>query len=57
MALTERQFSSGAIVWLPANPKTNPKLDPNSNPNRVGSLPRGAMVRIPAYIYIKKTVN
>ena len=27
-------FSSGAIVLLPANPKTNPDLDPNVNPNR-----------------------
>ena len=31
--LTGWQFSSGAIVWLPPNPKTNPHLDPNSNPN------------------------
>ena len=25
---------SGAIVWLPSNPKTNPDLDPNPNPNQ-----------------------
>ena len=27
------QFSSGALVWLPPNPKTSPNLDPNPNPN------------------------
>ena len=32
---------SGAIVWLPSNPKTNPDLDPNPNPNQ------GEIVRIP----------
>ena len=30
------QFFSGAIVWLPPNPKTKPDLDPNPNPNLVG---------------------
>ena len=25
-------FSSGAIAWLPSNPKTNPDLDPRPNP-------------------------
>ena len=34
LALTEGQFSSRAIAWLPPNPKTNPNLDPNPNPNR-----------------------
>ena len=29
-------FSSGAIVWLPPNPKINPNLDPNPNPNQGG---------------------
>ena len=28
------QSSSGAIAWLPPNPKTNLDLDPNPNPNR-----------------------
>ena len=32
--LTRGQFSSGAIVWLPPNPKTNPNLDRNPNSNR-----------------------
>ena len=34
LALTDGQFSSRAIAWLPPNPKTNPNLDPNPNPNR-----------------------
>ena len=29
-------FSSGAIVWLPPNPKINPNLDPKPNPNQGG---------------------
>ena len=43
-------FSSGAIVWLPPNPKINPNLDPNPNPNQGGGgdFPRGAIVRIPS---------
>ena len=32
--LTRGQFFSGAIVWLPHNPKTNPNFDQNPNPNR-----------------------
>ena len=31
---TGGQFSSGPIVWLPLNHKTNPNLDPNPNPKR-----------------------
>ena len=34
LTLTGGQFSSGAIVWLHPNPKTNPNLDPNPNPKR-----------------------
>ena len=34
LTLTRGQFSFGAIVWLPPNPKTNPNLDRNPNPNR-----------------------
>ena len=34
-------FSSGAIVWLPPNPKINPNLDPNPNPNRGGWFSSG----------------
>ena len=34
LALTGGQFSSGAIVWLPPNPKTNPDLDPKPIPKR-----------------------
>ena len=30
----QREFSSGAIVWLPSNPKTNPDLEPRPNPKR-----------------------
>ena len=32
LALTRSQIFSGAIFWLPPNPKTNPNLD--QNPNR-----------------------
>ena len=32
LTLTGDQFSLGAIVWLPPNPKTNPNLDPNPQP-------------------------
>ena len=34
LTLTGGQFSSGAIVWLSPNPKTNPNLDPSPNPKR-----------------------
>ena len=34
ITLTGGQFSSGAIVWLSPNPKTNPDPDPSPNPNR-----------------------
>ena len=34
LTLTEGQFSLGAIVWFPPNPKINPDLDPNPKPNR-----------------------
>ena len=34
LILTGEQFSSGTIIWLPVNPKTNPDLDPNHKPNR-----------------------
>ena len=34
LTLTGGQFSLGAIVWLPPNPKTNPDLDSNPNSNR-----------------------
>ena len=32
LALTRSQIFSGAIFWLPPNPKTNPNLDRNPNP-------------------------
>ena len=34
LTLTGEQFSSGTIIWLPLNPKTNPDLDPNHTPNQ-----------------------
>ena len=39
--LTRGQFSSGAIAWLPPNPKTNLNLDQNANPNRGQFSPGG----------------
>ena len=33
LTLTGGQFSLGAIVCLPPNPKTNPNLEPNPNPS------------------------
>ena len=33
LTLTRGQFFSGAVVWLPRNPKTNPNLDQNPNSN------------------------
>ena len=45
LTLPGGQFSSGAIVLSPPNPKTNPDLDPNTNPNWGG----GAIVRIPVF--------
>ena len=36
-------FSSGAIVWLLPNPKTNPDLDPNPNPYRGAIFLRGQL--------------
>ena len=36
VTLTRGQFSSGGIIWLSLNPKTNHNLDPNPNPNRGG---------------------
>ena len=47
LTLTRGQFSSGAIVWLPLNPKTNPNLDRNPNPNREAIfLGEGTILRI-----------
>ena len=50
LTLTKGQFSSGAIAWLPPNPKTNPNLDPNPNPNRGGAIFLGGEIaRIPFF--------
>ena len=57
LTLTGGKFSSGAIVWLSPNPKTNPNPDPNPNPNQ------GAVVRIlffllrKLYIYARNIAN
>ena len=49
VTLTRGQFSSGGIIWLSSNPKTNHNLDPNSNPNR-----GGAIVRTPVKTLLKR---
>ena len=41
LTVTRGQFPSGAIVWLPPNPKTNSNLDRNPNPNGRGGGERG----------------
>ena len=47
LTLTGGQFSSGAIIRLLHNPKTNPNLEPNPKPN-LGAIfiEGGAAVRI-----------
>ena len=46
--VTREQFTSGAIVWLSPNPKTNPNLDRYPNPNWGTKFPWRVIVRIPS---------
>ena len=47
LTLTGGQYSSGAISWLPSNPKIKPDLVPAPNPNRGVLFLGGEIVRIP----------
>ena len=44
-----RQFSMGAIVWLPPNSRTNSNLDPN--PNRNGGQLSGYHLQIKDHFF------
>ena len=44
-----RQFSMGAIVWLPHNSRTNSNLDPN--PNRTGGQLSGYDLQIKDHFF------
>ena len=62
LTLNGRQFSSGAIVWLSPNPKTNPGLDPNLSPNRGqfssgGNCPDTIFLLRNLYIYARNITN